>query len=487
MVNIIGYWTNLLSAFRGKTPQPRAVPSPFYFPFIGSMGGGNVKPQPKFTMNFVKLRTFSESPIPRRAIDYIKNQISMLDWHIASKDGVELTERQRKDVERIIAILSRPNKQESWRTFIEQIVEDMLVLGYASIEKREWKGNKAKPFVLFPFDGSSLNFYADWDGSANNPRYAQIDPYGRTVNFTRDQVMYIRFNPRTSTPWGLGPLEVAAQTIDYLLSVQAYAGRAASATTARKLLDLGESIDPLQLDEVRQWWRSEVEGRGHTPIIGGSKGAQSIELGAANDEALFLKWQSFLINQIANAFGLDSQKFNAVLASRATGDILDDSTDEGSIRPLAHTIAAAINCDIIEALGITDLTFEFRWTVNFKDRKSLAAIHQIYLTQDIMTIDEARKEIGLSPLPDGKGQYTLAEYRAIYAVMNQGQGAPSGVLEDEENQGMIPTTGLPPQKGTVQQPTDQNDQQSQNQNATPAIQTRDKKPMNKTADPLKVE
>lgn len=478
-----------MSAIRGRDPQPRAEQTPFYFPFIGSMGGGNVRPQPKYTMNFVKLRTFSESPIPRRAIDFIKNQISMLDYHISTKDGKEMNPRQKKDAERIMAVLSRPNSNESWRTFIEQVVEDMLVIGYATVEKREWKSNAKKPLVLFPFDGASLNLYADWDGSPTKPRYAQIDPYGQTVNFTKDQLMYIRFNPRTSTPWGLSPLEVAAQTVDYLLNAQAYAGRAASATTARKLLDLGESIDPMQLDEVRQWWRSEVEGRGHTPIIGGSKGAQSIELGAANDEALFLKWQGFLINQIANAFGLDSQKFGAVLASRATGDILDDSTDEGAIRPLAHSIAAAINGDIVEALGITDLIFEFRWTANYKDRKSLSAIHQIYLTQEVMMIDEVRKEIGLAPLPEGKGKYTLSEYRAIYGTMNQSVGTPSGVMKDMTEDGMTPTTGLQPQKGedTSSAPSDPSKAQSSNPKSTPAAETRDKKAVNKTANPQKID
>lgn len=413
-------------------------------------------------MNFTKLRAFSESPIPRRAIDYIKNQVSMLKWDIVAKNGNALTDEQKKKAAIVRNILEQPNRKTPWRPYIEMIVEDMLVIGHSPTEKRPWPQNKDKPMALYPFDAASLELYADWNGSENDAKYAQVDRYGHVIDFKDKEIMYLRYNPRTNTPWGLSPLEVAAQTIDYLLGTQAYAGSATSKTTAKKALDLGEDIDQEQIKEFRQWWRDEIEGRGRTPIIGGSKGAKSIELGATNDEALFLKWQQFLINQIANAFGMDSQKFGAVLASRATGDILDDATDEGAIRPLADSIAAAINLEIIQELGFTDLEIQFRWTTNYKDRKSLASIHQIYLTQDTMTIDEARAEIGLPPLPNGKGQYTLAEYRAIYGVANTSSSnlPPSGVLSDEKKTGMNPGFN------------------------TPALQTQN--PMNQTADPLKI-
>lgn len=472
----IGYFSNIWAALTGRDPKPRANLNPLFFSFTG----GTNRPQPRTTINFTKLRAFSESPIPRRAIDYIKNQTSMLDWDLAPKNGKIPNARQKKDIARIKAILESPNSHESWRSFIEQIVEDMLVIGYASIEKRKWETNPDKPMVLYAFDSASLNIYTDWDGSPSKYRFAQIDKYGSTVNFTDDQVMYIRHNPRTSTPWGLSPLEVAAQTIDYLLQTQAYAARMASNSTPRKLIDLGEDIDQQQVHEFRLWWRNEVEGRGHTPIIGGAKGSKSIELGATNDEGLFLRWQEFLINQIANAFGMDSQKFGAVLASRATGDILDDTTDEGAIRPLAHSIAAAINREIIQVLGIQDIEFKFRWTANYKDRKSLAAIHQIYATQDLMTIDEIRSELGYPPLEDGKGKYTLSEYRAIYGALNTFTGEPAGVFEDMQKSGMDPNEGNAQMQQVLQKQTDQN------QNATPKMQTRKDKPVNQTADPMKV-
>ncbi|MCZ8512412.1 phage portal protein [Paenibacillus filicis] len=441
-----------------QEPAQRSNPFPFFF---GMVGGVN-RPQPNFTIDNNKLRSFSESPIPRRAIDYIKNQVSMLDWDIVAKNNKSLNARQKKDIERIKRILESPNHDDSWRSFIEQIVEDMLVIGHTNIEKREWKGNTDQPFVLYPFDAASLQIYTNWNGSRTNPRYAQINFNDKSqVDFRDDQLIFIRHNPRTNSPWGLSPLKVAADTINHLLNAQAYAGKKASNATTDKALNLGEDFDQPQLDEFIMRWRSEIEGRGVLPIFA-SKGATSIDLGASSDEALFLKWQGFLINQIANAFGLDSQKFGAVLASRATGDILDNASDEGAIRPLAHSVAAAINKKIIEPLGIKDLLFKFRWTANLQDEKSLSAILQIDVQQDIITIDEARERKGLQPLPDGKGIYTRAEYLALYGRSNNNNTTfPAGLLQDENKDGM--NDGF----------------------ANPKLQI--EKSMNQTADPLKVE
>jgi HK97 family phage portal protein len=451
-VILTGYFANLLAAVRGKpAPDPRSQPNPFFVNFTAGTG----RPQPKLVVNFTKLRAFSESPIPRRAIDYLKNQVSALEWDIVSTNGKALNGRQKKDADKVRNILKSPNNTESWRSFVEQTIEDMLVIGYTAIEKRPWPTNPDRPLVLYPIDASSLNLYTDWLGDPNKPRFAQIDRLGNVINFRDDQMMYIRYNPRTNTPWGLSPLEVAAQTVDYLLNTQAYASRVTSNATARKLLDLGEEIDDQQVKEIRRWWRDEVEGRGHMPIIGGTKGAKSIELGAKSDEELFLKWQQFLINQIANAFGMDAQKFGSVLATKSNGDVMDDSTDEGAVRPLASSLAAAINHGIIQALGFKDIEFKFRWTSNLRDRKSLAAIHQIYATQDIMTVDEIRAEIGLPPLPKGKGQYTLAEYRAIYGVTNTNSTTlPPGVVSDEEANGLHQTPAMQDEKPTNQNGAD---------------------------------
>ena len=54
--------------------------------------------------------------------------------------------------------------------------------------------------------------------------------YGADAKITLndDELSYIRLNPRTHTPFGLGRMEVAFETINAFLSAHRYAARLAS-------------------------------------------------------------------------------------------------------------------------------------------------------------------------------------------------------------------------------------------------------------------
>lgn len=426
-----------VNAFKTKVPESRSYANPFFY----NVPVGGI-PTANMNVNPLRLRTFSESPIPRRAIDYIKNQVTRLDWDINAKDGKKLTAQQKKQIEVAKNVFHSPNGDDNWMSWLGQLVEDMLVLGWGVSEIKEWKGNDQNPYLLYPIDGASIQTYMTWDGSPNSPRYAQVDVHGHKVDFKPREIMVMKHNPRSSTPFGLSPLEVSIQHIQYLIDAQSYAGRTASNATPKKLLFMGKDMSNTQLREFRQYFRDEIEGRGHLPIVGGTDDVKSIELGNASDQALFLQWQTLLISTIANAFGLDIMKFNAIVGiNRSTGDSLDDTSDEGAIRPMATQVEHYLN-QFLDLFGIGDVAeFKFQYTTSFSDRKSLAVIHQIQLQDDMLTINEARKEVGLPPLPYdkslgySKGDLTLSEYRAIYGQMKLNDAF--GVDEDMKHEGMV--------------------------------------------------
>jgi HK97 family phage portal protein len=405
------------NALSGKVPQGKAEQTPNFYSF--GLSGYPVK---NVEINEHQLRAFSETPIARRAIDYIRNQVSKLDWGIEAKGTKKLTKSQLKQIEIAKNVLANPNPDDNFMSFIGQLIEDMLVIGQGTSEIKEWKGNAEQPFLFYPMDAATVQVYMDWDGNPDNPRYAQIDMHGQKVDFTPKEILVMKHNPRTSTPFGLSPIEVCIQQIQYFLDAQAYAGKTASNATPKKLLFLGQEITEQQLKEFRAYFKDEIEGRSHIPIIGGSDDVKSVELGLANDQALFLQWQSFLISIIANVFNLDIMKFNAIVGiNRSTGDSLDDVSDEGAIRPMAHSIEHYINKTLLALLGVSDFAeFKFRFTTSYSDRKSLAVLHQIYAQADILTINEMRRELGKEDLPfsevigKSKGDLTLSEYRAIF-------------------------------------------------------------------------
>ena len=81
-----------------------------------------------------------------------------------------------------------------------------------------------------------------------------------------DELCYIRLNPRTHTPFGLGRLEVAFETINEFLGAHRYAARLASNSVVQYALWL-QDLGPAQHERLIRWWQDEIEGTGRVPIL----------------------------------------------------------------------------------------------------------------------------------------------------------------------------------------------------------------------------
>lgn len=409
-----------IDAFSGKVPQGKAIPHPLSMVFnVGMLG----QPTQNSKINHQMLRNFSEQAIVRRCIDYLRNQVARLDWDLSNAADKKLTAQQKKQVELLRKCLQNPNPTDNWMSWVGQLIEDSLVIGQAYTECKSFKGHEQDhPYLFYPVDAASVQLYLDWNGDPNKPRFAQFDLTGNKIDFKPTELFEFIHNKRTSTPFGLSPVEASVHQIQMLLEAQNYAGKTASNATPKKLLYLGSDASATQVQEFRQYFKDDIEGRSHLPIIGGTDTVHSVELGHVGDQALFLQWQSFLVGIIATAFNMDPMKVGLLVGiNRSTGDGLDDTTDESAIRPMAGQIEHFINANIVPIFGLDGVVnFRFLYTTSFQDRKSLAVIHQIMLQADTMTINESRREVGLPDLPYSdligmsKGDLTISEYRAIF-------------------------------------------------------------------------
>ena len=242
-----------------KTLALPAILSPVQFP-------GRLLPKP----TPVNLRRFAETPVVRRAINVIKDRIAAMDWQVRVRRGVrpgDLAYAERK-LRALRRTLEEPNAVDSFRTLIEQVIEDALTGGFGAIEM-EPTGDGERPAMLWAVDGASIRINAKWDGDPETPRYAQVMPgqlESGAVDLRDDQLMYVRMNPRSFTPFGLGPLEVAFETVNQFLSAHRFAGKLAANAVAQYALWLNEAT-PAQHDRLIRWWQDEIEGTGRVPLI----------------------------------------------------------------------------------------------------------------------------------------------------------------------------------------------------------------------------
>ncbi|MCU1270943.1 MAG: hypothetical protein JWN74_2237 [Acidobacteriaceae bacterium] len=373
----------------------RTVPLPSILNTYGPRAQTMPRPTP------MNLRRFSEIPVARRAINTIKDHIAGMRWRVQSKPGTP----QSPDAETRVLILTRnlasPNPDDSFRSLAEQVLEDVIVGGFGAIEVEATDDANA-PLALWPVDGSTINMRADWDGLPSSIRYEQVtSKAGPNANIllSDDELIYMRLNPRTFTPFGLGRLEVAFESINSFLGAHRYAGRLASNSVVEYALWL-QNTTPEQHERLIRWWQDEIEGTGRVPILSVENKPEVLRFGGGTDADLRLQWQEFLMRIIADAFDLPPQSLGLERdVNRSTAAEMNDQAFRQAIVPTARLFAEYLTRDAIcKKLGWDDLEFVFTDVDGPGDAMEEAQIQQILLQSGVLTVNEVRRMRGLVPL-----------------------------------------------------------------------------------------
>jgi len=376
------------------------------------------KPTPR------NLRWFGQQPYTRRAINTIKNPIALLDWEIVPIPGLDMNSELEKQAEIAAYCLDHPNIDDSFRTFTEQVVEDIL-MGAGAIEMQV-SGDQLRPLWMWPVDGLTIQIFPGWAGGSNEARYIQIVGYGNFVGngigqqviLRNDELIYIRPNPSSSTPFGRGPVEIAFNTISRILGVGEFAGNVATNARPSIALDMGSGASTEMLTAFRQYWRNEVEGQGLMPLMGmtefdsqgKSRGPNVLRLYPEGDNGLYLKYQEFLHRELAAAFDISPQNLGVERdLNRNTSEVAEDRDRQQAIKPIAHLLESHITREAIHAkLGFSQLKFQFVG-IEQEDEEALAKTYELEYKNNAITPNEYREARGMEPMDNDWGERTFAD------------------------------------------------------------------------------
>jgi phage portal protein BeeE len=393
---------NIKESFRGalrrlagaRASEPRrtlALPS-MLVPY-----GARVENLPKPTP--ANLRRFAETPIARKAINTVKDRIAGMKWRIQPKNGRALAELPN-GAERIALLADNfdaPNSDDSFRSFAEQVLEDVIVGGFGAVEL-QLSGDSARPLLLYPVDGATIKMRPQWDGDPQSVRYAQATgKYGPEayIELADEELSYIRLNPRTHTPFGLGRLEVAFETINAFLGAHRYAARLASNSVVQFALWL-QDLTPAHHERLIRWWQDEIEGTGRVPILSAESKPEVLRFGQGTDADLRLNWQEFLLRVIADAFDLPPLFLGLEHdVNRSTAGEVGEQAFRSAIVPTARLFAEHLTRDAIhKRLGWDDLEFVFT-DIDARNEMEEAQIQEILLRSGVLTVNEVRRMRGL--------------------------------------------------------------------------------------------
>jgi hypothetical protein len=358
------------------------------------------------------LRRFAETPVARKAINTIKDRIAGMKWRVQPRRGRSLDTLPdgAMRVQMLTEMFEAPNPDDSFRSLAEQVLEDVIVGGFGAIELdrvEDWTlseagtSHQAGPLVLWPVDGATIRMKADWDGRPDAPRYVQATGRfgaGSDIVLNDDELIYIRLNARTHTPFGLGRVEVAFETINAFLSAHRYASRLASNSVVQYALWL-QDLSPAHHERLIRWWQDEIEGTGKVPILSVESKPEVLRFGGGTDADLRLGWQEFLLRVIADAFDLPPQFLGIERdVNRSTAAEMHDLAFRQAIVPTARLLAEHLTRDAIaKKLGWNDLEFVFT-DVDARNEMEQAQIDEILIRSGVMTVNEVRRGRGLGEI-----------------------------------------------------------------------------------------
>jgi phage portal protein BeeE len=393
-----GAWQALIATAAPNQPTRKTIALPSILsPYTGSPAQPAL---PKPTA--VNLRRFAETPVARRAINLVKDRIASMDWQVRVRRGFDpdaVPDAPAK-LNALRQALEEPNPADSFRTLWEQVLEDTLVGGFGAVEMKP-TGDPAKPFELWAVDGAAIQVDPRWNGEPGTPRYGFLT--GRigveSVTPLLDaELIYVRLNPRTYTPFGLGRLEVAFESIGQLLSAGRYAGRLASNSVVQYALWLNEAT-PEQHDRLIRWWQDEIEGTGRVPVLSCENKPEVLRFAGGTDADLRLAWQEFLIRMIGNAFDLPPMLLGLEAdVNRSTAGELADEAFQAAVVPVAKLIAEHITRDLFsKCIGWPEFEFVFN-ELESRDEQEEVAIQVQLLNAGVLSVAEVRAMRGLPPI-----------------------------------------------------------------------------------------
>lgn len=357
----------------------------------------------------------------RGACNIRRTQVSSAEWDIVPYDQRRPYSKRQQD--KVRALFRRPNPaNDSYRGFIEPVTQDLMVLDAGCIEKvRNLNGELLE---LWPVNAAQIKVDALWDGNPRKARYFWYpDGFTQKSAWLNDDFIYMMMNPGTDTPIGVPALETLRAAVEAEMAAHEYNRRQVENAAPDGIINLGEGFTETQVNRFREFFESEVAGRGPLGFIGGSKAPSFIKFRDSNRDQQFLEWQIYLVRKIAVVFGLTPQDLGVTFdVNRSTSEIQLQVSEDRGLRPLMSNIQEYLTEEVVwdSGFGGPENNLAFRFTaLNLKESTAKAAIYEKALAGvPWRFINEARVDEGREPIPELEGKLIMQTSTGAVDIMD---------------------------------------------------------------------
>jgi hypothetical protein len=359
---------------------------------------------------FAELRALADAhDLMRAIIETRKDQMERLSWSIRRRDFAAIGARgpgagQAADprVTDITAFLARPDGTHWWPTWLRMILEDLLVIDAPALYLR--RTLEGKLCALEPLDGATVKRVIDDYGRTPpppGPAYQQILKGLPAVDYTTEELLYFPRNVRVHKVYGFSPVEQVQMTVNIALRRQIFQLQYyTEGNIPEALIGVPESWNPDQIRQFQGYWDSLLEGnlaeRRHAKFVPGGVAKTFVPV---REPALKDPFDEWLARVVCYAFSVSPQPFVQQM-NRATAETAQDTASAEGLLPLMNWVKQLADHVILTEFAAPDL--EFAWAEDkTADPETAAAVATDYVKCGIKTVNEARGELGLGPVPGG--------------------------------------------------------------------------------------
>lgn len=362
----------------------------------------NYSPRSYEPISFNDLRALADScDILRSVIETRKDQMEALDWNIRIKADADskrksATSEQNKRIDAITEFLQSPDQEHSWEQWLRMWLEDMFVIDAASIYKRP--NRKGGLYSLEILDGATIRPLIDDSGRrplAPDPAYQQILKGIPAADYSSDELLYLKHNPRSSKVYGYSHVEQVLMTVNIAIrrslhQLEYY--REGSIPDA--ILMAPEDWTTDQISGFQKYLDGLMSGnsaqRRKLRLLPASK-YQETKQPVLKDE-----YDEWLARIICFVFSIAPTPFIKQM-NRATAQSSHDAALEEGLAPLQKYIRNNLNRIISSDFESPDL--EFSW-VDDREQDPLVQmqVDTGYVKAGIRSINTVRETIGDDPV-----------------------------------------------------------------------------------------
>lgn len=385
-----------------RPTAPRAVAGrAFDFPT-----GYNIitKPRAYEAITFDMLRAFADHyDLLRLVIETRKDQMERLSWVIQLRDSKEkLTPQKKTKIKELTKFFRKPDKEHDWNQWLRMLLEDLFVIDAATLHRRRTRGGKL--FALDQIDGATVKrVLDDWGRTPEGPNetaYQQVLKGLPAVNYVANDIVYRPRNKRIHKAYGYSPVEQILMTINIALRRQTFQlNFFTEGNVPAALIGVPDTWTPDQIAQFQEWFDAVLAGnlgeRRKARFVPSAVGKTYVP---TQETELFGKAEEWLARVVCFAFSTSPQPF-MMMMNRSTAESASEQAASEGMAPIQNWVKSIIDTILEEDLDAED--YEFIWKGDDElDPTKRQQITSGYLKDGLLTVNEARSDMGREPYDD---------------------------------------------------------------------------------------